>query len=541
MSAEDVQLLLNTKVYDSEKIGADGVHAAEVRQNKGFGFGLMNCRGIIGRYKKTNPQFSVCYFGVESEQEKGSRFFFRLPKGMLKVLTMLLLFTSGLCVKAAPRLSSAETYVDSVYACNVRGDYERVVLYADSAIQRLNYDYRQRMPHDHNEMHLEGGPMGELEWWKQHVDLDYELIIRLRNEVAIAALSLPRNSLYRYNSEVLTRLYKLTSTNPTLEEYCNHIRLANQNKKTAVILLGVLMLFVLLFYFFLHYRTGQLFIFNLRQFIHHNKSVFTATEHTLLGVLYQSLSDIKATDTVGMMMPAEEEEASFRFDFTGSTNERGMYEGMMLSAYRQRAEVVSVNGHFHAYPLQVSGMEDEAPLGVMGVRFSTAQVTDEERLIMKLIVQFMSIHAYFSHYKMAEMCEVLELKKDERQRIENEQQKVYVRNQIMDNCLSTLKHETMYYPHRIKQIVDAALQQEDIVEVKTIRDISELLTYYQEVFAILSACAGKQVEQVLFKRTLLSAYDIGQMLERSFRRQQKRVASKTALYVGAVEGLRIQG
>ena len=49
------------------------------------------------------------------------------------------------------------------------------------------------------------------------------------------------------------------------------------------------------------------------------------------------------------------------------------------------------------------------------------------------------------------------------------------------------------------------------------------------------------MEQVLFKRTLLSAYDIGQMLERSFRRQQKRVTNKTALHVGVAEGLRIQG
>ena len=73
----------------------------------------------------------------------------------------------------------------------------------------------------------------------------------------------------------------------------------------------------------------------------------------------------------------------------------------------------------------------------------------------------MSIHAYFSHYKMEEMGEILELKKDERLRMENEQQKVYVRNQIMDNSLSTLKHETMYYPHRIKQIVDAARQMQE--------------------------------------------------------------------------------
>ena len=25
---------------------------------------------------------------------------------------------------------------------------------------------------------------------------------------------------------------------------------------------------------------------------------------------------------------------------------------------------------------------------------------------------------------------------------------------ILDNCLSTLKHETMYYPSRIRQLVD---------------------------------------------------------------------------------------
>lgn len=541
MSEEDVQLLLHNKVYASEKIGVSGTHATEVKQNKGFGFGLMNCKGIIGRYQKTNSLFSVCHFGVESQLGQGSRFFFRLPKGVLRVLALLLLFIMNIGVQAATHLASAEVYVDSVYACNVRGDYGRAVLYADSAILRFNEDFRSCIPHNHNEMHLESGPMGELEWWKLQANMDYELIIRLRNEVAIAALSLPRNSLYRYNCEVLTRLYKLTSTDPTLEEYCNDIRLANQNKKTTVILLGVLMVLVLVIYFFLHYRNSLLFIFNLRQFIQLNKAVFTASEPALPEVLHRSLSDIKMADTVGMLIPQEGEEEPFRCGFTGDTLERGVYEAMMQSAYRQRAEVVSDNGHFHAYPLQMPGMEDEAPLGVMGVRFSNGHLTDEEKLIMRLVVQFMSIHAYFSHYKMEEMGEILELKKDERLRMENEQQKVYVRNQIMDNSLSTLKHETMYYPHRIKQIVDAALQQEGTLESKTINDINELLTYYQEVFSILSSCASKQVEQVLFKRTLLSSHDIVQLVERSFRRLQKRAACKTALRVSTAEGLRVQG
>lgn len=541
MSEEDVQLLLHNKVYASEKIGVDGTHAAEVKQNKGFGFGLMNCKGIIGRYQKTNSIFSVCHFGVESKLGQGSRFFFRLPKGVLRVLTLLLLFIMNIGVQASTQLASAEMYVDSVYACNVRGDYGGAVLYADSAIQRLNYDFRLQMPHQHSEMHLESGPMGELEWWKLHAKMNYELIIRLRNEVAIAALSLPHNALYRYNCEVLTRLYKLTSTDPTLEEYCNDIRLANQNKKTTVILLGMLMVLVLIIYFFLHYRNSLLFIFNLRQFIQLNKAVFTAAEPALPEVLHRSLSDIKLADTVGMLIPQEGEEEPFRCGFTGDTLERGVYEAMMQSAYRQRAEVVSDNGHFHAYPLQMPGMEDEAPLGVMGVRFSNGHLTDEEKLIMRLVVQFMSIHAYFSHYKMEEMGEILELKKDERLRMENEQQKVYVRNQIMDNSLSTLKHETMYYPHRIKQIVDAALQQEGALESKTINDINELLTYYQDVFSILSSCASKQVEQVLFKRTLLSSHDIVQLVERSFRRLQKRAACKTALRVSTAEELRVQG
>ena len=91
--------------------------------------------------------------------------------------------------------------------------------------------------------------MAEVEWWKTGMDTDYELIIGIRNEVAIAALSLNRNSLYHYNSEVFTRLYKLTSTDPTLENYCNDIKMANRNKKTTAILLGVLLFLVLATYF----------------------------------------------------------------------------------------------------------------------------------------------------------------------------------------------------------------------------------------------------------------------------------------------------
>ena len=542
MSAQDVDTLNNAKVYDSSKIGAEGEHAADIRGNKGFGFGLMNCKGIIGKYKKTNQLFSVCEFGVESEVGKGSRFFFRLPKGVLKAMACLVVMLLPLHLHAEEELVQAHAYADSVYAANVTGRYEEAVTYADSAIQCLNRLYRKDHPKGTSQMQLEGAGMGELEWWMSGYDTDYDLIITLRNEVAIAALSLNRNTLYHYNSEAFTRLYKMTSTDPTLEEYCNDIKMANRNKKTIAILLGMLIFMVIASYFFLHYRRHQLFIFNLRQFIQLNNKLFTSTEQLLPKTLHQSLSDIKTADTVGMMIPQKEHSDQFRFVFTGDTTERGVYESIMQTAYNQKKEMASSNGHFRAYPLYVPGKEGESPTGVLGVRFANGDMTYEETLIIHLVAQFMSIHTYFSYSKVGEMDELLELKRDERLRMDAEQQKVYVRNQIMDNSLSTLKHETMYYPNRIKQIVDAALSHPDtLMDTSTINDIDELLSYYKEVFTILSTCASKQVETVLFKRTMLTAETIGEMATRAFRKQGKKLMSESSIRISAAKGVAVQG
>lgn len=51
----------------------------------GHGFGLMNCKGIIDKYRKTSQIFNVCGIFAESEIGKGSRFYFRLPYGILRV------------------------------------------------------------------------------------------------------------------------------------------------------------------------------------------------------------------------------------------------------------------------------------------------------------------------------------------------------------------------------------------------------------------------------------------------------------------------
>ena len=75
LSADDISLILDSKVYDSSSIGlSTATDASGLRKQKGHGFGLMNCKGIIEKYRKTNPIFNVCLFSIESKLGKGAAF-----------------------------------------------------------------------------------------------------------------------------------------------------------------------------------------------------------------------------------------------------------------------------------------------------------------------------------------------------------------------------------------------------------------------------------------------------------------------------------
>ena len=80
----------------------------------------------------------------------------------------------------------------------------------------------------------------------------------------------------------------------------------------------------------------------------------------------------------------------------------------------------------------------------------------------------------------------LELLDDEWRCAELEQQKLHVSNAVLDNCLSTLKHETMYYPSRIRQLTE----QGDMDSAR------EVVAYYRELYTLLSRQAMSQVEHV---------------------------------------------
>ena len=324
------------------------------------GFGLMNCKGIIEKYHKVSQIFSVCSLQAESEQGRGSRFFFRLPKGVVRLLAIgygLLAMSQPLTANpqspTANNLSRAHIFADSAYFSNVNGTYARTLLFADSCRYYLNAHYLSQHPDGRLLMTRQednGTLPAEIQWFHESLSTNYQIILDIRNEVAVAALALHEWSLYAYNNKVYTQLFKEMSADNTLADYCRTMQQSQTNKRIAVIVLLVLLVTIVPAYYMLYYR------------------------HRLYN--------------------------RFR---------------------RERMQLTNI-----------------------------------------------------------------EMADDELHRAELEDSVLHVSNAVLDNCLSTLKHETMYYPSRIRQLVDAG----------DVDSLTEVAAYYRDLYSILIQQAVDQVERI---------------------------------------------
>jgi signal transduction histidine kinase len=324
------------------------------------GFGLMNCKGIIEKYHKVSQIFSVCSLQAESQQGRGSRFFFRLPKGVVRLLAIgygLLAMSQPLTANpqspTANNLSRAHIFADSAYFSNVNGTYARTLQFADSCRYYLNAHYLSQHPDGRLLMTRQednGILPAEIQWFHESLSTNYQIILDIRNEVAVAALALHEWSLYAYNNKVYTQLFKEMSADNTLADYCRTMQQSQTNKRIAVIVLLVLLVTIVPAYYMLYYR------------------------HRLYN--------------------------RFR---------------------RERMQLTNI-----------------------------------------------------------------EMADDELHRAELEDSVLHVSNAVLDNCLSTLKHETMYYPSRIRQLVDAG----------DVDSLTEVAAYYRDLYSILIQQAVDQVERI---------------------------------------------
>ena len=239
-------------LFDPKPIRQDNLQTSH-------GFGLLNCKGIIEKYRKVSQIFSVCTIAATSTPGNGSRLFFRLPKGVVRLwLAVIMMTGSLLCQAAAPTdLSRASAYADSAYFSNLHGTFERTLLFADSCRSCLNRHYLQQNPRGRYLMRRMGSLSllaPEIMWFHDSVKTNYHVILDIRNESAVAALALHEWQLYSYNNRIYTQLFKEMSADNTLGDYCRAMQQSQTNKTIAVILLVLLLLAIVPAYYLLYYR-----------------------------------------------------------------------------------------------------------------------------------------------------------------------------------------------------------------------------------------------------------------------------------------------
>ena len=122
---------------------------------------------------------------------------------------------------------------------------------------------------------------------------------------------------------------------------------------------------------------------------------------------------------------------------------------------------------------------------------------ENEILLAELITQYISIVIMNVVVRRGNKYRDIELALDDKLRAKHEENQLHVQNQVLDNCLSTIKHETLYYPSKIRHIIEILLQSvSQEKEKKLIANIEELISYYKDIFTLLSSCAARQLEDL---------------------------------------------
>ncbi|HZK03105.1 MAG TPA: DUF5113 domain-containing protein [Bacteroidaceae bacterium] len=543
LSNDDIKLILDNKVYDAGVIGATNKNIKNISEikDKGSGFGLMNCKGIIEQYRNSDNIFKVCLFGIESREGAGSRFFFRLPKGVLRgILGLIMIFFSGIGVVKAQHIGNnnisaqdtiyitetgdsllfdAYYYTDMAYQYNILGEYQIALNYIDSALYALNSDYLIYGGDSAQTLSLlDFEQINELKWLEREFGTDYETILWLRNEAAVSALALKKWDLYRYNNDAYLKLFKKYFSEKEIERDCIILQHSNSNISIAIILfILILMLFLLFRYAFFSKRRLQ-YRNDLEQVLDILREISAAT---VLSKATEQNND--ETDTVKIaeriakdIYPDLYRLLSVKNVVVAVSNETEL----SIGTYSKKGEIVNdnlinktresfensysywnQNNLYQTMPLMVESFGTWLNAGALGLEYYD-NYRDTDLLMAGMVARYLAVAVYNRVLKVAERYNYLERIRDESERARFEDNRLRVQNLILDNCLSTLKHETIYYPNRITQIIKELNRKRDDYKGNEIliQDMLELVTYYRDIFKILSQYAARQLDDSLFKR-----------------------------------------
>ncbi len=539
LSQKDIELILGEKVYDASLIGDE-----QQSKKKGGGFGLMNCKGIIEKYRKTDDVFSVCRMDISSSKGKGSRFSFRLPSGVQRCLLFLVATFSSLSAFCNHEILERVTlYADSVYISNVNGDSEAAYKYASQAIEGLNNFYKASVG-GVDTLSLSGGVSAELMWWREGLfpsqlkeDVFFN-ILDIRNELAVAALATLRWDDYRYNNNIYASLYRLVHEDRGLEGYYEDMRRLGNYRQAAIALLLCFIILMLVTYAVSYVRHSIIGRMNSRMVLTLNRRLLAVTASdkqlterelaaAVLKEIYHSLGEAMCIERISMMLKCDGD-GTFVLSCPESV-EREYVSVYMRGAYDSGERFVAENKHLLALPLSVVVAAEKQLVGV--VEFVSARpLSGNEVLNLELVARYAASVLHHSLVRLGSHYRELATAEEAAERVKFEEHRLHVQNMVLDNCLSVIKHETLYYPSRIKALAVQAIAEKNNTQER-VSVMRELMDYYISIFGILSSCATKQLDEVNLRSSHVSLNAEFEAMRRFVVRKQKKSTCAVELCV----------
>ena len=532
ISQSDIERILNEKVYDAASIGLDNDELPA--KSKGYGFGLMNCRGIIEKYRKTDAIFSVCSMNIESRKGGGSRFSFRLPKGITRTVILLMMLLPCKAAADANLFKEVRFYADSVYNCNTNGHYDEAFAQARNAIGLLNSYYRSTVGGD-DTLSLQSGAYAELKWWREGLFADsltediYYNILDVRNELAVAALALQRWQAYRYNNYIYSTLFRLVDEDKAVAGQYEQAR-AELNMCRALIAITCFLALVLLLYLLIGYlrhtvigkaneRSVQDTNLKLLELV---ASTPQSTPYDMLqgiaDVIYGSLGERMCITRVALLLRDGRLSAAAPQPLAG-----GRADVYLHGVVDDGTPHLSSDALLRVLPLYATVSGDELLVGALEI-VTERPLSDNEAVSIELVARFVASIAYHRTVRVANSYTTLEEVEEETARIKFEENRLHVQNMVMDNCLSVIKHETVYYPSRVRELAQKALVAKES-RSEDIAAMGELMDYYNSVFGILANCAKRELDTMCFT---LSAVSVEQLFDDA-KRYTARSARKRGI------------
>ena len=541
ISQSDIDRILNEKVYDAASIGCDNENLPA--KSKGGGFGLMNCRGIIEKYRKSDAVFSVCSMNIESRKGCGSRFSFRLPKGILRCIVLLLMLLPFKGQAAVDIFDEVRHYADSVYSCNTNGNYAEAFLQAQGAFDLLNAYYRSTVGGD-DTLSLQSGAYAELDWWRKGVFAEeltediYYNILDIRNELAVASLALQRWQAYRYNNYIYSTLYRLVDEDKAVAMQYERAREVLSLRQALIgisCFLAIVLLLYILVSYLRHVIIGKadehLVQSTNRRLLELVATASPGTTAELLQhiatELHISLGERMCIERVALLL-VDEHEAK-RVAAAAPQQLAGGRAGVYLHGVIDNGEpFCSPDALLRVLPLYATVSGEEVLVGAMEL-VSGRPLSGNEIVNLELIARFVASMAYHRTVRVANSYMTLEEVEEETERIKLEENRLHVQNMVMDNCLSVIKHETVYYPSRVRELAQRALADNDN-RSGNIAAMTELVDYYNSVFGILANCAKRELDTMCFT---LAVTRVEQLFDDA-RRYVARCAKKRGVAVSLV-------